>query len=82
MLRSTRSGGIGPGRHYLQEDNPHLIGEELAKWIEQVMLDEDGERRSLDEGDPCSLNLPISAFGLRLRVTNARQWKIIKSEGY
>lgn len=24
--------GIGPGRHFLQEDNPHLIGRELAKW--------------------------------------------------
>ena len=23
---------IGPGIHYLQEDNPHLIGEELAVW--------------------------------------------------
>ncbi len=23
---------IGPGIHYLQEDNPHLIGEELAAW--------------------------------------------------
>lgn len=23
---------IGPGRHFLQEDNPHLIGAELAKW--------------------------------------------------
>ena len=23
---------IGPGAHYLQEDNPHLIGSELAKW--------------------------------------------------
>ena len=23
---------IGPGIHYLQEDNPHLIGSELARW--------------------------------------------------
>ena len=23
---------IGPGVHYLQEDNPHLIGSELVKW--------------------------------------------------
>jgi haloalkane dehalogenase len=23
---------IGDGIHYLQEDNPHLIGEELSKW--------------------------------------------------
>lgn len=25
---------IGPGLHFVQEDNPHLIGEELGKWIE------------------------------------------------
>jgi haloalkane dehalogenase len=25
---------IGEGLHYLQEDNPHLIGEELAKWYQ------------------------------------------------
>jgi len=25
---------IGPGIHYLQEDNPHLIGEELGKWLD------------------------------------------------
>ncbi len=25
---------IGDGLHYLQEDNPHLIGEELANWIQ------------------------------------------------
>ncbi len=24
---------IGPGIHYLQEDNPHRIGEELAAWV-------------------------------------------------
>ncbi len=24
--------GIGPGIHYLQEDNPHLIGREIAAW--------------------------------------------------
>ena len=23
---------IGPGLHYLQEDNPHLIGERTAEW--------------------------------------------------
>ena len=23
---------IGPGLHYLQEDNPHLIGEQIAEW--------------------------------------------------
>ncbi len=25
---------IGAGIHYLQEDNPHKIGEELAKWVQ------------------------------------------------
>jgi haloalkane dehalogenase len=25
---------IGPGIHYLQEDNPHRIGEELARWYQ------------------------------------------------
>ena len=23
---------IGPGLHYLQEDNPHLIGKQIAEW--------------------------------------------------
>jgi haloalkane dehalogenase len=27
---------IGEGLHYLQEDNPHLIGEELAKWYQKL----------------------------------------------
>jgi len=42
-LKNTRSVGIGPGRHYLQEDNPSLIGGELAKWMDQVILCEDGK---------------------------------------
>ena len=33
-LRNTRSIGIGAGIHYLQEDNPHLIGEEIKNWLE------------------------------------------------
>ena len=37
MLRNTRSVGIGPGSHYVQEDNPHLIGKESAKWMERVV---------------------------------------------
>jgi haloalkane dehalogenase len=32
-LKNVRSVGIGPGVHYLQEDNPHLIGKEIAKWL-------------------------------------------------
>ncbi len=27
---------IGKGIHYLQEDNPHLIGEELASWYKAI----------------------------------------------
>jgi len=32
-LRSVRHVDIGPGLHYLQEDNPHLIGSEIAAWL-------------------------------------------------
>lgn len=31
-LKNLEAVDIGEGIHYLQEDNPHLIGEELAKW--------------------------------------------------
>lgn len=31
-LKNLEAVDIGKGIHYLQEDNPHLIGEELAKW--------------------------------------------------
>ena len=31
-LKNLKVVDIGDGVHYLQEDNPHLIGEELAKW--------------------------------------------------
>jgi haloalkane dehalogenase len=27
---------IGAGIHYLQEDNPHLIGRELARWLGEL----------------------------------------------
>jgi haloalkane dehalogenase len=27
---------IGPGHHFIQEDNPHMIGEELSKWVEAL----------------------------------------------
>ena len=43
-LRNVRSVGIGPGKHYLQEDNPHLIGKELAKWMDQAVLAENGKK--------------------------------------
>jgi len=31
-LRNLKTVDIGPGVHFVQEDNPHKIGEELAKW--------------------------------------------------
>jgi len=31
-LENLKTVDIGPGIHYLQEDNPHKIGEELSKW--------------------------------------------------
>ena len=31
-LKNLKIVDVGEGLHYLQEDNPHLIGEELAKW--------------------------------------------------
>lgn len=27
---------IGEGLHFIQEDNPHMIGEELAKWVQNL----------------------------------------------
>lgn len=36
QMKNIRSVGIGPGRHYLQEDNPHLIGQETRKFVEEV----------------------------------------------
>jgi len=31
-LKNFKTVDIGPGIHFLQEDNPHLIGSELAQW--------------------------------------------------
>ena len=36
-LRNTENVHIGPGKHFLQEDNPHLIGRELASWLEHTI---------------------------------------------
>jgi haloalkane dehalogenase len=33
---NLKSVDIGKGLHYIQEDNPHLIGQELAKWFEEL----------------------------------------------
>ena len=35
-LKNLKVVDIGEGLHYLQEDNPHLIGEELAKWYQDL----------------------------------------------
>ena len=35
-LKNLKSVDIGPGIHYLQEDNPHLIGSELAEWYKSL----------------------------------------------
>ena len=32
-LHNARSIAIGPGIHFVQEDNPHLIGREIAGWL-------------------------------------------------
>ena len=45
-LKNTRSVGIGEGLHYLQEENPWLIGEELARWVVELGNgDRDGDGR-------------------------------------
>jgi len=31
-LKNLRVVNVGPGIHYIQEDNPHRIGQELANW--------------------------------------------------
>lgn len=33
---STKMVDIGKGIHFLQEDNPHLIGKEIAKWYQNI----------------------------------------------
>jgi haloalkane dehalogenase len=35
-LKNLKGVDIGKGIHFLQEDNPHLIGEELAKWYQEL----------------------------------------------
>jgi len=35
-LMNLETVDIGEGIHYLQEDNPHLIGSELAKWYNRI----------------------------------------------
>ena len=33
---NMKSVDIGEGVHFIQEDNPHLIGEEIAKWYKEI----------------------------------------------
>jgi haloalkane dehalogenase len=35
-LKNLETVDIGPGSHFIQEDNPHLIGEETAKWFQRL----------------------------------------------
>ena len=35
-LKNLKTVDIGQGLHYLQEDNPHLIGKELAAWYRKL----------------------------------------------
>ena len=35
-LSNLTSVDIGPGSHFIQEDNPHKIGSELAAWYEKL----------------------------------------------
>jgi len=35
-IKNLTAVDIGPGLHFVQEDNPHKIGEELANWIEDL----------------------------------------------
>ncbi len=35
-LKNLKTVDIGEGIHFLQEDNPDLIGSELAKWYQRL----------------------------------------------
>lgn len=36
-LKDVKTVHVGPSVHFLQEDNPHLIGREIAKWMREVL---------------------------------------------
>ncbi len=36
LLKSGEAVSVGPGLHYLMEDQPHRIGEELARWYKTL----------------------------------------------
>ena len=35
-FKNTKMVDIGKGIHFIQEDNPHLIGKEIAKWYKKI----------------------------------------------
>src|SRR5215472_12317069 len=35
-LKNLTTAAIGPGIHYIQEDNPHRIASELARWYQTL----------------------------------------------
>ncbi len=35
-LKNLKTVRIGAGIHYLQEDNPHGIGEAIAEWFKRI----------------------------------------------
>jgi haloalkane dehalogenase len=37
-LPNLKTVNIGAGNHYLQEDNPHAIGLEIAKWYDGIQV--------------------------------------------
>ena len=43
VLKNARIVDVGAGIHWIQEDNPHLIGRELAEWMERVIIGEEGK---------------------------------------
>lgn len=45
-LKNLKVVNIGPGVHYLQEDNPHLIGSEIAKWYDSLVRNELNKNKS------------------------------------
>ena len=36
QMKNVRSVGIAPGRHYLQEEDPHLSGRVTKDFVEEV----------------------------------------------
>ncbi|MEE8132469.1 MAG: haloalkane dehalogenase [Nitrososphaerales archaeon] len=45
-LKNLKIVNIGRGVHYLQEDNPHLIGSDIAKWYESLVSMDLNENKS------------------------------------